>query len=117
MLVDGLNPKRPEGSKEISCLRGIQRRTDTETVLRNVCARAGSALRRIPDGETGPRRIWKGLLCARLRQAISQRSFINFGRGHRPFIGLDKIDRSGNLVVCNPPLAEFNQLVRLQGAA
>jgi len=35
---------------------------DPETVFRAACTPLGSNLRRIPDGETGPRRIWVGMI-------------------------------------------------------
>ena len=39
---------------------------DTESVFRTVCSSIGPYLRRIPDGETGPRRLWVGMISQQL---------------------------------------------------
>lgn len=44
---------------------------DAEAVFRTVCASVGPYLRRIPDGETGARRRWLGMLSQILKRHLS----------------------------------------------
>ena len=51
------------GSAQLSIhLVGSVPLADAEQVFRTVCASVGPYLRRIPDGETGARRRWVGML-------------------------------------------------------